>query len=489
MSQLPALELTGITKRFGSVLALDGADFVLAAGEIHALLGENGAGKSTLLHVAFGMLAPDLGVIRVHGQAVALRSPRDARALGIGMVHQHFTSINGLTVAENIALAVGRKRRGPGQPHEMTGELVQGLDPRSCVELLSVGQRQRLEVAKALVTGARILLLDEPSAVLAPSEADELHVLLRKFAGRGGAVALITQKLPEVFAAADRVTVLQHGSVSLSGRVPPQSAASAASLAGAMIGGTPARRQHEAEEPPKGEPVASLSVSSTTPLVRIGDISIYSGELIGIAAVEGNGQRELLRRVAGVREAGATSVKVAVAVAVSVAGPVAFVPEDRTSEGLIPAMSLTENVVLGLSGDPRWSHGPRLDWAAARAHTAWLIWTFGIRAPGPDVAAATLSGGNQQKVILARALESGPRILLAENPTRGLDIRATAAVHERLRGAAQAGVAVLVYSADLDEVLELAQRVLVVRQGKVIEAPRGADRNSVGQLMVGLQTA
>ncbi|HEV8150676.1 MAG TPA: ATP-binding cassette domain-containing protein [Gemmatimonadales bacterium] len=485
MSQLPALELTGISKRFGSVHALNGADFVLLAGEIHALLGENGAGKSTLLHIADGMFAPDRGSIRVYGQAARLRSPRDARALGIGMVHQHFTSIGALTVAENIALAVARHApRETGPTHAMIGELVHGLDPRARVELLSVGQRQRLEVVKALATGARILLLDEPSAVLAPGDAEELFARLRSFVEQGGAVALITHKLQEVFAAADRVTVLRHGRVTLSGPVPPQSVASAGSLADAMLGETPARRQQDAEEPPSGAAIDSPGVGTNHPLVRIGEISIYPGELIGIAAVEGNGQREFLRKLAGIRETVPAPPRAPVAL--SVAGPVAFVPEDRVQEGLIPALSLTENVVLGLSGDPRWSHGPWLDWRAARAHTAWLIWNFGIRAPGPDVAAETLSGGNQQKVILARALEGGPRILLAENPTRGLDIRATAAVHERLRGAAQAGVAVLVYSADLDEVLQLGQRVLVVRQGTVVEAPRGADRNRVGQLMVGL---
>lgn len=471
------LELRGINKRFGSVRALRGAEFVLAAGEVHALLGENGAGKSTLMHIAYGMVAPDSGTTRVRGREVRLRSPRDARALGIGMVHQHFTSIEALTVAENIALAVGRAvGRSGGQA---VGQLMRGLDPAARVESLSVALRQRLEIVKALATGARILLLDEPSAVLAPNEVEELLGLLRRFAEEDGAVALITHKLSEVESGADRVTVLRHGVVTLSGEVSGQSAAS---MTEAMVGGREVGKSGSREAGKSESGSKERNHVRPAGLVRIDDIAIHAGEIVGIAAVEGNGQRPLLRRIAGV------GPPTALTAAVSVEGPVAFVPEDRTTEGLIPAMSLTENVVLGLNEDRRWVRGPWLDWKAARAHANWLIWSFGIGAPGPDVAAATLSGGNQQKVILARALESSPRILVAENPTRGLDVRATSAVHERLRGAAQAGVAVIVYSSDLDEVLELGQRVLVVREGRVSEAPRGADRRLVGEMMVGLRT-
>jgi ABC-type uncharacterized transport system ATPase subunit len=465
------LELTGIFKSFGSVQALRGVGFSLAPGEIHALLGENGAGKSTLLQVAHGMIRPERGVLRVGGRERVFHSPREARAAGIGMVHQHFTSIGTLTVGENIALATGR--RALPLASRVPGELMEGLTPTARVETLSVVLRQRLEIVKALATGATTLLLDEPTAVLAPSEVDQLLELLRTFARGGGAVALVTHKLAEVLAAADRVTVLRNGVVTLSAAAPTPSAER---LAAAMIGESLPRQAEPSVPAPEGadHPPAS-------DVVRIGDITIHAGELVGVAAVEGNGQRELLRRIAGVGK------PLSGAVVLALQGPVAFVPEDRATEGLIAEMSLTENLVLGLPADPRWSHGPRLDWPAARTHTAWLIRSFGIRAAGPDAPAATLSGGNQQKVILARALDAGPRVLVAENPTRGLDIRATAELHQRLREAARAGLAVIFYSTDLDEVLELGVRILVVRAGQVSEAPRHADRRVVGEMMLGLR--
>lgn len=484
MSERPLLELRGISKSFGSVQALRGADFTLAPGEVHALLGENGAGKSTLMHIAYGLLSPDRGTILIGGRAVAFHSPRDARDAGLGMVHQHFTSIGPLSVEENIRLAVGRTREGAdrriggGAAGWSAEELRRGLEPGARVESLSVALRQRLEIVKALAAGAQVLLLDEPTAVLAPREIDELLALLRRFVRDGGAVALITHKLPEVLAVADRVTVLRNGAVTLTGAVAEHTAES---LAKAMIGEANRRGVVTAAEgPADSEPPSFRKPDVATVLVRIGDIAIHGGELIGIAAIEGNGQRELLRGIAGVGSHPEAEGQV------TVDGPVAFVPEDRTNEGLIPLMSLTENVVLGLPEDSHWSRGWRLDWAGARAHTAWLIWTYGIRAPGPDVPAGTLSGGNQQKLILARALAGGPRILVAENPTRGLDVRATAELHERLRAAAQAGVAVFLYSTDLDEVLELGQRVLVVHAGQVREAPHGAGRGEVGEMMLGL---
>ena len=489
MSEAPALELSGITRVFGPVQALRGVDFSLQPGEVHALLGENGAGKSTLMHIADGMLQPDAGVIRVGGRAVALHSPRDARALGIGMVHQHFTSIAALTVGENLRLAVGRRSRGgahgsgavgdaPAPPPDsaLSGALRQGLPPGTPVEDLSVALRQRLEIVKALATGARILLLDEPTALLAPSEVEELLRLVREFAAGGGAVALITHKLPEVFAAADRVTVLRRGEVRLRGAVRGETEGS---LAEAMIGGAVPGSTAGPPNPLAGS--RGPARPAGPPAVRIGNISVHAGELIGIAAVEGNGQRELLRAIAGLAPGAALGVEVA--------GTVALVPEDRTSEGLIPELSVMENLVLGSERDPRWERGIGLDWTAARAHAEEVIRSFGIQSEGPDAAIATLSGGNQQKIVLARALTRRPAVLVAENPTRGLDIRATAEVHERLRAAAREGVAVIVYSTDLDEVLELGERVLVVHRGRVSEAPTGADRRVVGGMMLGLRPA
>jgi general nucleoside transport system ATP-binding protein len=505
VNPVAALELRGIRRRFGPVEALRGADFVLREGEVHALLGENGAGKSTLMHVAFGLVRADEGVVRVRGREVRLTRPDDAKALGIGMVHQHFTSIPALTVAENLRLARGRRRRGqpaPGRAPDAVRQaravLEEGLDPAAQAGDLSVSQKQRLEILQSLAASADILLLDEPTAVLAPSEVSELLKLLRKFSADGGSVVLITHKLDEVFAAADRVTVLRRGAVTFSGGLEGRTRGD---LAAAMIGGPagPGPGGPGAPDLPAAEaPGASLRVGgpaagattppgpggrSGRPLVVIpggggvAPVAIHAGDIVGIAAVEGNGQRELLRGLASLGERPPGT---------EVAGPVAFIPEDRTTEGLVPGFSLTENLVLGLPGDPRWRDGPWIRWPAARRRMADLLAEHEIRAPGPAAPAGSLSGGNQQKVILARALDAQPLVVVAENPTRGLDVRATLFVHDRLRRTAAAGAAVLVYSTDLDEVLALATRVLVVWRGRVREVPAGTGRDRVGAMMLGV---
>ena len=489
------LALRAITKRFGSVQALRGADFTLAQGELHALLGENGAGKTTLMHVAYGLVRAEAGEIQIDGHAATIPSPRAARRLGLGMVHQHFTSIPALTVAENVALAAGWPvRPGPLRARvRAVGERVGlPLDPDARAGDLSVALKQRLEIVKALAADARVLLLDEPTAVLAPAEAEELLRVVRGFARAGGAVVLITHKLDEALAWADRVTVLRRGVVVFTGPIAGQTADS---LAGAMIGegdassATPPPGPFEESPPKPGEPTETPA----PPLVRLEELevardsgyglavrrvtlSIRGGEIVGVAGVEGNGQRELLRAVAGRlhplrgrRE---------------VAGPVAFVPEDRTTEGLIPELTLTENVVLASRADDAWIRHGRVDWRVARARTASLLQEFGVVARGPDATAAELSGGNQQKLVVARELARDPRVVVAENPTRGLDLRATEAIHRRLRAAAAGGAAVLVASSDLDEVLALADRVVVASRGALMEMPPGATRAAVGAAMV-----
>jgi ABC-type uncharacterized transport system ATPase subunit len=482
----PALAMRGIAKRFGSVQALRGADFMLAPGELHALLGENGAGKTTLMQVAFGLVRPDAGEVAVAGVPRPITSPLVARRLGIGMVHQHFTSVPALTVGENVALAAG----WPVAPAALRAR-VQALaeryglplDPDARASGLSVALKQRLEIVKALASDARILLLDEPTAVLAPGEADELLRVVRAFTRAGGSAVLITHKLDEALGAADRVTVLRRGSVVFTGAVAGQTPAS---LARAMIG--------DSAPPNAGSagPLANASADAPV-LVRLDDLEvpresgygiavrratlgIRAGEIVGVAAVEGNGQRELLRAVAGRLQPlrGRRDV----------AGPVAFIPEDRTTEGLIPSLSLTENIVLGSRPDDPWIRRGRVDWRVARGRTAALLQEYGVTAPGPDVPAGSLSGGNQQKVVLGRELSRQPRVVVAENPTRGLDLRATEAIHARLRGAASNGAAVLVYSSDLDEVLALAGRLLVAARGSITEVPAGATRAEIGELMV-----
>lgn len=470
MTSDPALELLGIEKRFGSVMALGGADFVLGRGEVHGLLGENGAGKSTLMHVAFGLVQPDRGLLRVAGREVRLRGPRMAKTLGIGMVHQHFTSIVGLSVRENLWLAAGRLGSAAGAPPAESTEsaggrfrakLWEGLDPGRLVEELSVGAKQRLELLQAMATGAEILLLDEPTAVLAPSETEVLLALLREFAASGGSVVFITHKLDEVLGVADRVTVMRRGKVTWTGAAADQTRQS---LTRAMVGDAaalPARQK-------RGE--------AGRVVIKTASIEVRAGEMIGVAAVEGNGQRQLLRSLAGLVSGSEPA---------TMTGSVAFIPEDRTTEGLAPGFTLTENLVLGLPSDPRWSRGVWLDWNVARGRTLEMIAEYGIRTGGPDSLVRTMSGGNQQKLVIARAVESAAAVVVAENPTRGLDVQATADVHERLRALTQTGTAVLVYSADLDEVLELADRVVVMYRGRVRQVPQGTSRSEIGAMMIG----
>lgn len=481
----PALQLIAIHKWFGSVHALRGADFTLLPGEVHALLGENGAGKTTLVRIAAGLVRPDSGELRISGMIRQGLTPRSARRLGVGMVHQHFTSVAAFTVAENVALAAGWPV-APGSLRERVRELCDrvglALDPDALVERLSVGLRQRLEIVKALASEARILLLDEPTAVLAPAEVAELLRVIRRFTAAGGSAALITHKLDEALAAADRVTVFRRGEVVLTATVAGQDVAT---LAAAMIGeATPAGRIETPLAPPIAErpPVVrleSVDVAREGGLgvaLRGATLALRAGEIVGIAAVEGNGQRELLRVVAGrVRPMHGTC---------DVARPVAFIPEDRTTEGLIPEMSLTENVVLGSSGTAPWIRGGAIDWREARVRTAALLRDYNVVAPSIEVAAATLSGGNQQRLIVARELARRPSVVVAENPTRGLDIRATGSIHQRLREAASGGAAVLFHSTDLDEVLGLATRVLVVSRGALIEPRPDATRDSIGALML-----
>lgn len=482
----PVLRLEGIEKRYGPVQALRGADFTLLPGEVHALVGENGAGKTTLMQVAFGLVRPDRGRIIIGGAACPGLTPREARRLGVGMVHQHFTGIPALSVAENVALAAGwpvAPSRLRGRVRQLSERIGLPLDPGARTGSLSVGLRQRLEIVKALAADARILLLDEPTAVLAPAEVDELLQVIHRFTASGGAAVLITHKLDEALAAAHRVTVLRRGEVVATGRV---SDFAGAELATAMIGELPA-----AERPPVGPAVLAgtgeprvraqgLEVAREGGYgiaLRQASLVVFAGEILGVAAVEGNGQRELLRAIAGRMQPLRGKLEVA--------PPVAFIPEDRSTEGLIPELTLTENVVLGSRSSDPWVRGGRIDWRVAERRTAELLRDYDVVASGPRAAAGSLSGGNQQRVVVARELFRRPLVVVAENPTRGLDLRAMAAIHQRLRGAAAEGAAVLLYSSDLDEVLALASRVLVVRRGTLVEPePGSSDREGVGALML-----
>ena len=465
--------------------ALHDADFVLAPGEFHALLGENGAGKSTLMHVAAGLLRPDSGRMSVFGKEVRPRTPREARRLGIGMVHQHFSAVPAFPVGENIALAADWSPSPRSlKPHirDLMGRLRLTLDPEAITDTLTVAQRQQLEILMAVAGDARILLLDEPTAVLAPADARAVLDVIRGFTAMGGAAVLITHKLSEALEHADRVTVLRRGRVVLTARAAGESERS---LATAMLGDAPAERARPQATSP-GEAIAScaaLSVPSTAggTGLRQGTLTIHRGEIVALAAVGGNGERELLRALAGVLPPSGGRLEVA--------GRAVLIAEDRTTEGLIPEFTLTENLVLESAG--RSSVAPRapfwIDWAKERDRTAGLIAQFDITAAGPEAPAVSLSGGNQQRFVVARALAASPDLIVAEEPARGLDVKAADEIHARLRAAANAGAGVIVHTADLDELLEIADRVVVIANGVTIEPGPGAGRAEIGRLMLGGQ--
>lgn len=475
-SQAPALQLENIVKEFGATRALDGAELSVRSGSIHALLGENGAGKTTLMRVAFGLLQPDGGRVLLHGREIRVPSPATAIAAGIGMVHQHFMNIPAMTVAENLALG-GRgllsRDAAETRVRELAEETQLAIDPTQRAEALGIGAQQRLEILKALARGATILIMDEPTAVLAPVEARDLLGWLRSFAERGGAVILITHKLDEALAVADEVTVLRRGRTVLAADA---TSATPDSLAEAMLGASPPGATLAARSTP-GDVVlrlTSINVRDEAGIPRVigVDLELREREILGIAALENSGHQLLLRVIAG-RIAPTSGT-------LDRRGDAAFIPEDRQRDALIAEFSLSENIALKGAGRAR----GRINWSERRAVADRLRHDFDVRAPSVEAAAGMLSGGNQQKVVLARELTDGPSVIVAENPTRGLDIRAAASVHHRLRDAASHGAAIVLYSSDLDEVLTLATRVAAMYQGRLREVPN--DREAAGRAMLGL---
>jgi ABC-type uncharacterized transport system ATPase subunit len=490
------LQLRDISKRFGSVAALDHAHLNVDHGTVHALLGENGAGKTTLMRIAYGMIRPDSGTIVIDGVEQKFGSPADALAAGIGMVQQHYALVDRMTVAENVAL-VGTAARDWRYSADQAARTVRQLgqevgleiDPSARVSDLSIAGQQRVEIFKALARSARILILDEPTAVLAPTEAAQLLAWLRRVADAGRTVVLITHKLRDALGVADNVTVLRQGRTVAT---MPARSATEESLAVAMLGSAPSARS---APPVATKPIRS---SASAPVVRVDGVDIvdsrgvlrvhdatfvvHAGEIVGIAAVEGEGQVPLLQAIAGRRRVAAGRLEAPT--------DIGFVPEDRLRDALIEEFPLYENVYLRGAGRAR----GRVQWAAQRKATATLLERFDIRAAGPNVSARTLSGGNQQRLVLGRELGgaagaagTAASSIIALNPTRGLDIQATAAIHDRLLAARDTGAAIVLYSSDLDEVLELADRVLVLAQRTVQEIPPPFDRDLVGRAMLGLR--
>jgi general nucleoside transport system ATP-binding protein len=499
--------MLGITKRFPGVVANEGVDFEAAAGEVHALLGENGAGKSTLSNILTGLYRPDEGEIFLYGNRARFDSPRDALDAGICMVHQHFRLVEPFTVAENVVLGdhrgegrAFRLRRGETEAKVAALSERYGLavDARARIWQLSVGERQRVEILKALYRDARILILDEPTAVLAPQEADVLFVTLRELAAEGRTVIFISHKLHEVKAVADRVTVLRAGR-SLGTVLAKDS--TARSLAALMVGReleTRGARGSGAAEREPGELVLELENlwvpgDRGEPAVRALSLGVRAGEIVAVAGVAGNGQRELAETIAGIRARTDGGLRISGRSLrggdprEAIRAGIAYVPEDRLGTGVAPSLSIAANLVLKSYRDRSASHGPLLRLARIRARAVDLIRRHSIAAPGPASPARLLSGGNLQKVVLAREFSGRPRLLVAASPTRGLDVGAIEAVHAYLRDAAAEGVGVLLLSEDLDEILTLADRIVVMYEGAILGEFSSADAEiaEIGLLMAG----
>jgi ABC-type uncharacterized transport system ATPase subunit len=496
----PVLELEGITKRFGALTANDGVSLHLKKGEILALLGENGAGKTTLMNILFGHYAADAGDVRVNGQHLPPGQPRAAIAAGVGMVHQHFTLAGNLTVIENIMIGseslwrMGSQREA-GRAKILALARTFGLpvNPDARVADLSVGERQRVEILKALYRDASILILDEPTAVLARPEAEQLFRILRGMTKGGLSIIFISHKLHEVMAASDRVTVLRSGRV-VAERVTAET--SPAELAELMVGRSVARPKRDAHA--AGEPVVQargLRVSSGGGAALDGiDFDVRQGEILGIVGVSGNGQAMLGRVLSGLarpdsgqlmfdgRDLGRFTPRVAVRLGLG------RVPEDRHAEGAVGDLAVWENAVLERLREKAFSRFGFVRRAAGKAYAADLIRRFDIRGAGPDTRTRLLSGGNMQKLILGRNLAATPRFLLANQPTRGLDEGAIAAVHAELLAARAAGAAILLISEDLDEAVGLSDRIQAIVKGKLSApvASEKADARTLGLMMAGV---
>jgi ABC-type uncharacterized transport system ATPase subunit len=496
----PALEMRGITKRYPGVVANDGIDLEVRPGEIHALLGENGAGKTTLMNILYGLARPDEGEILIDGSPVRIANPTDAIARGINMVHQHFMLVPVLTVAENILLGE-ETMAGPifidraeakRRIVELGKQFGFEIDPDVKVGELSVGWQQRVEILKALYRNAKVLVLDEPTAVLTPQETDEIFAVFRRLAEEGHSIVFISHKLYEVLAIADRITVIRRGRV-VGSRIPAETDES--DLAALMVGRDVQLIVDRGESHP-GEvrlQVEGLKVRDDrgSEVVRGVDFEIRAGEIFGIAGVAGNGQDELVEAIVGLRKPAHGSVRLdgrdvtnATTRQMTNLGT-GYVPADRHRFGLVLSFSVADNLVLTDYYRPPYAHGLVRNDEAIEEHGARAIAEYDVRTPSPDVMAGTLSGGNQQKLVVARELDGDLRLIVLDQPTRGLDVGSIEFIHRQAIKKRDAGTAVLLVSAELDEVLELSDRVAVMYRGQIVAVVDGrtADRNEIGMLM------
>jgi ABC-type uncharacterized transport system ATPase subunit len=505
-----ALQASGITKRFPGVLANDHVDFALERGDIHALLGENGAGKSTLMNILYGLYQPDEGQICVNDKSTAIASPHAAIAHGIGMVHQHFMLVPPLTVTENImlgqeslvrssafmgSLAVLDRRAAAARIRELSQQYGLDVDPDAYVRDLTVGAQQRVEIVKALYRAAEILILDEPTAVLTPQEADDLFVIMRTMVDQGKSIIFITHKLREVFAVSDSISVMRAGQ--MIGTVKP-AAATQELLAEMMVGRKVILQIDKADAHP-GQPVLTvdrLSVLDDRRHMAVDDVSfiVQAGEILGIAGVQGNGQTELAEALTGLRKVteghisllGHDTARATPRQLVQTG--LSHVPEDRHKHGLVLSFPVRDNLVLCTYYEPPFARGMEIDYAVVKKQAEELVEMFDIRTPSIETSVGTLSGGNQQKVIVARELARPVRLLVASQPTRGLDVGSIEFIHRRIVEARDAGAAVLLVSAELDEIMSLSDRIAVMYKGRILGTldAKTATREQLGLLMAGV---
>ncbi len=499
----PALEMRGVSKRFGAVQANRDIDMTVAAGSIHGLIGENGAGKSTLMSILYGFYTADSGEILLNGKPCRIQGSRDAIKAGIGMVHQHFMLVEPFTALENVVLgAEGGPLLREGQKNarraleNLAAETGLTIPLDIPVSELSVGQRQRVEILKALYRGAEILILDEPTGVLTPQEADELFGVLGQLRAQGKTVLLVTHKLREIMAITDRVSVMRRGEMVAEFATAKTSPGE---LAEAMVGRSVLLT---VERPPaqRGTVLLSarnLTVNADDGSARLSDVSfdLHAGEILGVAGVSGSGQSELLEVLAGIRAPHAGGVALgdkplptgAAAAAQRRRLGLAHVPEDRQRMGLVTSFSAMESAILGYQSSPDCSRGGWLQRDAIHADATDKMKRYDVRPPDPELRTALFSGGNQQKIVLAREIDRDPDVLIVGQPTRGVDIGAIEAIHERLLSLRAAGKAILLVSVELDEIRALSDRIIVMFDGRIVaERPAGADERDLGQLMAGV---
>ncbi len=481
-ARLDHVEMRGIVKRFPGVLANDRVHFDVRAGEVHALLGENGAGKSTLVRQLYGLYRPDEGEILFDGERVEIHSPSDAIRMGVGMIHQHFMLVESLTVAENVALGLASSRgaltdldKVSARIEELAGRYGLAVEPEAYVWQLSVGQQQRVEIIKALYRGAALLILDEPTAVLTPQEVDEFFVILRQMSAEGHGLIFISHKLDEVMAFSDRVSVLRDGR---NVGTTPTGETNKRQLAEMMVG---RELNLEVDRPPVEIGSVRLRLEGLQadsdrerPALRGVSLEVRAGEILGLAGVSGNGQRELAEVIAGLRplRGGKIFIDEAEVSGLPPQGVIekglAYIPEERNRDGLIKEFNISENLILRENNKPPYTRGSFLDFKAIAEHSRRMVSSFAIKTPSLETPLKNLSGGNAQKVILARELSRAPGVLVAAQPTRGLDIGATEYVRARLVAQRAEGTATLLISEDLDEILALSDRIAVLFQGRVM---------------------